>query len=373
MRPTVKPMNLCFSSGPTKKRPGWSITNLNTASLGRSHRSSYGVERVRHLVALTRDVLAIPDSYHVAIMPGSCTAAMEAALWSLLGPLPLDFVTFDVFGDLWVHDGLRELKLQEARVFESLPGVLPDLSEISPAHDLILTWNGTTTGVCMPNGDWISPDRKGLVICDATSALFAMPFPWEKMDAVAFSWQKALGGEAGHGMLVLSPRAIERLNSYKPPWPMPRLFRLAHEGKFSKEIFEGMTINTPSLLCIEDCIDALTWCERMGGLSALIARSQANLKAVETWVLETPWIEFLARDPRIRSSTSICLRFAEAPDDWELPKAIAALLEEEGVAFDILGHIRSVPSLRLWGGPMVETSDIQALLPWITWAHEKIA
>jgi len=373
MRPLEKPKNPYFSSGPTRKRPGWSCEFLNTASLGRSHRSSYGVDRIRHLVALTRDVLEIPETYHVAIMPGSCTAAMEAALWSLLGPKPIDFVTFDVFGDLWVHDGLRELKLQDTRVFESLPGVLPDLTGINPSHDLVLTWNGTTTGVCMPNADWISPDRKGLVICDATSALFAMPFPWEKMDAVAFSWQKALGGEAGHGMLVLSPRAVERLNSYKPPWPMPRLFRIAQEGKFSKEIFEGMTINTPSLLCIEDCIDALTWCVSLGGLPALIARSEANLKAVETWVLETPWIEFLARDPRIRSSTSICLRFSEAPDDWELPKAIAALLEEEGVAFDILGHIRSVPSLRLWGGPMVETSDIQALLSWITWAHEKIA
>lgn len=373
MRPTVKPKNLCFSSGPTRKRPGWSCGALNTSSLGRSHRSSYGVERVRHLVALTRNVLEIPDDHHVAILPGSCTGAMEAALWSLLGPLPVDFVTFDVFGNLWVHDGIHELKLQNTRVFDAKPGFLPDLSEINPNHDLVFTWNGTTTGVCIPDGDWISPDRKGLVICDATSALFAMPFPWEKMDAVAFSWQKALGGEAAHGMLVLSPRAVERLNSYQSPWPIPRLFRLTLEGVFSKDIFEGMTVNTPSLLCIEDCIDALTWCVSLGGLPALIGRSQANLKAVETWVLETPWIELLSRDPHIRSSTSICLRFTEAPDDWELPKAIAALLEEEGVAFDILGHIRSVPNLRIWGGPMVETSDVQALLPWITWAHEKIA
>jgi phosphoserine aminotransferase len=372
MRPSLKPQNPCFSSGPTRKRSGWSKEALNTVSLGRSHRSSYGIERIRHLVALTRDLLEIPDTYHVAIMPGSCTGAMEAALWSLLGPLPVDCVAFDVFGNLWVHDVLHELKVQDTRVFEALPGLLPGLSDINPSHDLVLTWNGTTAGVCIPNGDWISPDRKGLVICDATSALFAMPFPWEKMDAVAFSWQKALGGEAGHGMLVLSPRAVERLNSYKPPRPMPRLFRLTQDGKFSKDIFEGMTINTPSLMCIEDCIDTLTWCVSLGGLPSLIGRSQANLKAVEKWVLETPWIEFLASNPETRSSTAICVRFKEAPDDWELPKAIAALLEDEGVAFDILGHSRSVPGLRFWGGPTVEASDMEILLPWITWAHEKI-
>ncbi len=373
MRPLLKPTNPKFSSGPTRKRPGWSVDALDTTSLGRSHRSSYGIERIRHMAALTREVLEIPPRYQILLMPGSCTAAMEAALWSLLGHLPVDFITFDVFGDLWVHDGIRELKLQDHHVFEAIPGSLPDLSDINPSHDLVFTWNGTTTGVCMPHGNWISSDRKGLVICDATSALFAMPFPWEKMDAVAFSWQKALGGEAGHGMLVLSPQAIERLNSYRPPWPVPRVFRLAQEGKFSKQIGEGMSLNTPSLLCIEDCIDALTWCLRWGGLPSLIARSQANLKAVEDWVLETPWIEFLAHDPQIRSSTSICLRFKEAPEDWELPQAIASLLEEEEVAFDILGHIRSVPSLRLWGGPMVETTDIQALLPWITWAYKEIA
>ena len=372
MRPSLKPQNPHFSSGPTRKRPGWSVEGINTASLGYSHRSSYGLERIRHLITLMRYVLEIPEAYHVAIMPGSCTGAMEAALWSLLGPRAVDLMAFDVFGKLWVYDVLHELRLQDVRVFEAEPGFLPDLSAVNFSHDVVMTWNGTTTGVRIPDGAWIDSDRKGLVICDAISALFAMPFPWDKMDAVAFSWQKGLGGEAAHGMLILSPKAVERLNFHTPSWPMPRLFQLTHEGKFSQRIFEGMTINTPSFLCIEDCIDALTWCTRLGGLPALIARSQANLKAVEEWVSETPWIEFLATNPIIRSSSSICLFFPEDSKDWELPKAIAALLEQEGVAFGILGHIHSVPSLRLWGGPMIETSDIKALLPWIRWAYEKV-
>jgi phosphoserine aminotransferase len=372
MRPALKPENPCFSSGPTRKRPEWSVGNLSTASLGRSHRSPYGVERIRYLTALTRDVLAIPEEYHVAIMPGSCTHAMEAALWSLLGPLPVDFLSFDVFGQLWAYDGVSELKLKDTHVFESVPGVLPDLAAVNSSHDVVFNWNSTTTGVCMPGGDWIASDRKGLTLCDATSALFATPFPWEKMDAVAFSWQKGLGGEGGHGMLVLSPRAVERLESYTPPWPLPRLFRLTQGGKFMKGIFEGMTINTPSLLCIEDCIDALTWCKDIGGLPALIARSQANLRVVEEWVTEVPWIEFLARDPRTRSSTSLCLYFPEAPSSWDLPKAIADLLDKEGVAHDTLGHLREAPCLRLWGGPTVDTSDLKALLPWIEWAYKTV-
>ncbi len=372
MRPTLKPENPCFSSGPTSKRPGWSVELLNTASLGRSHRSPYGVERIRHLITLMRDVLDIPQDYHVAMMPGSCTHAMEAALWSLLGPKPVDFLSFDVFGKLWVHDGVQELKLKNTRVFEATPGELSDLSAVDPSHDVVLTWNSTTTGVCIPNGDWIASSRTGLVICDATSALFAMPFPWEKMDAVAFSWQKGLGGEAGHGMLVLSPRAVERLESYTPPWPIPRLFLLAQEGKFIKDIFEGMTINTPSLLCVEDCIDALLWCKSIGGLPALVARSNANLKAVETWVAVTPWIDFLAHDPALRSSTALCLSFKDDPKNWDLPKAVAALLDKEGVAYDTLGHIRSAPSLRLWGGPTVETASLKALFPWIEWAYKTL-
>jgi phosphoserine aminotransferase len=372
MRPLLKPQDPRFSSGPTKKRPGCSFNTLNIDSLGRSHRSSYGVARIRYLVSLMRELLEIPENYYVALLPGSCTVAMEAALWSLLGPLPIDVLSFDVFDKLWIHDILDELKLQNTKIIEAIPGFIPDLSAVHPSHDLVLTWNGTTTGVCMPNGDWISSDRKGLVICDGTSAVFATPFPWEKIDAVAFSWQKALGGEAAHGMLVLSPRAVERIHSYTPPWPMPRPFRLTHEGKFSQGLFEGLTINTPSLLCIEDCIDALTWGISIGGLETFIARSQANLQAVEDWVSETPWVEFLGRNPQTRSSTALCLRFKEAPEDWELPKAIAALLEQENIAFDILGHIYSVPHLRIWGGPTVETTDIKALLPWITWAYQKV-
>jgi len=372
MKPSLKPINPCFSSGPTRKRPGWSLENLTSSLVGRSHRSEQGVKKIHEMVTLIRDVLEIPDGYYVALMAGSCTVAMEAAMWSLLGPLPVDFITYDIFGDLWAYDGTGELKLQNSRVLKAEPGFLPDLSQVNFSHDVVLTWNGTTAGVCVPDGNWIPSQRKGLVICDATSALFAMDFPWEKMDAVAFSWQKGLGGEAAHGMLVLSPQAVERLESYTPSWPIPRVFKLSQEGSFSKRVFEGMTINTPSLLCVEDSLDALDWCKKTGGLQTLIQRSQANLKAVEEWVAATPWIDFVARDPKVRSSSSICLYFPEDPENWDLPKSVARALDQEGVAFDILGHIRSVPSLRLWGGPMVETSDLKALLPWILWAYEKV-
>lgn len=372
MRPSLKPSNPSFSSGPTRKRPGWSINNIDTTFLGRSHRSSYGVERIRYLVALTREILEIPENYYLGVMPGSCTGAMEAAMWSLLGHVPADFLIYDVFSELWAYDGLQELKLPQTNVLKGNPGFLPDLSRVDFSHDVVLTWNGTTTGVCFPDGNWIPTERKGLTICDATSSLFGMPFPWEKMDAVAFSWQKGLGGEAANGMLALSPRAVERLESYTPSWPIPRIFRLTQDGKFLKEIFEGLTINTPSLFCVEDCIDALEWCKNFGSLPALVNRSQANLKVVEEWVSETPWIDFVAREPQTRSSTSICLYFPEAPDNWDLPKAIAALLEKEGAGYDILGHIWSVPSLRIWGGPMIDPTDMKALLPWITWAYEEI-
>lgn len=370
MRPFLKPQNPSFSSGPTRKRPGWSLEALDLQSLGRSHRSPDGLERIRHLIALMRKTLEIPSDYHLAIIPGSCTGAMEAALWSLLGPQPVDFISFDVFGELWAHDGLKELKLKKTRLLKAKFGELPDLTSMDPDHDVVLTWNGTSTGLCLSDGEWLREDRRGLVICDGTSTLFSMSFPWEKMDAVAFSWQKGLGGEGGHGMLVLSPRAVDRLNSYAPPWPMPRLFRLTREGIFNKGTFEGLTINTPSMLCIEDCIDALTWCEAIGGLPSLIARSAANLKVVEAWVAATPWIEFVAQDPRNRSPSSICLTFPEDPDRWDLPTCLAKRLHEEGIAKDILNHAHAIPALRLWGGAMVETSDMEALLPWITWAYE---
>lgn len=372
MQPLLRPQRPNFSSGPTSKRPNWSVNELDLVTVGRSHRSSLCLDRINHLVNLTKDVLEIPETYHVGILPGSCTGAMEAAMWSLLGPRPVDFVSFDVFGDLWVQDGLKELKLENAHVLTAPPGRLPDLSKVNPSHDVVFTYNGSTTGVCAPQGDWISDEREGLVICDAISALFTVSFPWEKMDVVGFAWQKGLGGEAAHGMLVLSPRAVERLESYRPPWPIPRVFRLAEEGKFSKRIFEGMTINTPSMFIIEDFIDALTWAKNLGGLPVLISRSKANLKAVEEWVETTPWIEFLVQDPAIRSSSTICLRFPEDPENWLYPKAIASLLEDNGIAYGILGHTSSVPSLRIWGGPTVETSDIKALLPWITWAYGQV-
>lgn len=364
----MKPLNTHFSSGPTSKRPGWTgIDKLEP--LGRSHRSTLGVERISYAVDLTRQVLEIPESYLIGIIPGGCTGAMETALWNLLGPNPVDFISFDVFGKLWVQDGLQELKLKDSRTLSAEPGYLPNLSQVNPAHDVVLTWNGTTTGVAIPNGEWISDRRTGLVICDAISALFAMRVPWDKLDVVAFSWQKGIGSEGAHGMLVLSPRAVQRIESYTPPWPIPRLFRLKHEGAFAKRIFEGMTINTPSLLCVEDYTQALLWAKKLGGLDPLIERSKNNLKAVEDWAHHTPWIEFMAKDPASRSSTSICLRFPEDPENWTLPKKIAHLLEAEGIAFDILGHLGSKPCLRIWGGPTIETKDIQALLPWITWAY----
>lgn len=372
MRPQLKPEDPRFSSGPSKKRPQWTTQVLDLTSLGRSHRSAYALDRIRHMTTLIRNLLEIPENYHVAILPGSCSGAMETALWSLLGPRPVDVITFDVFGNLWAYDILNELKLENIHVFEAPIGFLPDLSKVNPSHDIALTWNGTTSGVVIPHADWIPASQEGLVICDAISALCSMHFPWEKMDAVAFSWQKGLGGEAAHGMLALSPKAVERLETHTPPWPIPRIFRLRRNGTFAQDIFEGYTINTPSLLCIEDCIDALSWGLSLGGLPALIARSQENLRTVEEWVEDTPWIEFLAQDPRTRSSSSICLRFPEAPDDWELPKAIANLLEKEGVAFDVLGHTSSLPNIRLWGGPTVESSDIKAVLPWITWAHKEV-
>ncbi len=372
MQPSLKPERPNFSSGPTCKRPNWRIDKLDLITIGRSHRSSLCLDRINHLVDLTKNVLEIPETYHVGILPGSCTGAMEAAMWSLLGPRPVDFVSFDVFGNVWIHDGLKELKLKNTQVLTAPPGCLPDLSKVNPSHDVVFTYNGSTTGVCVPNGEWISDKREGLVICDAISALFSMSFPWEKMDVVSFAWQKGLGGEAAHGMLVLSPRAVERLESHRPPWPIPRVFRLAEEGKFSKRIFEGMTINTPSMFIIEDFIDALTWAQDIGGLPILISRSKANLKAVEEWVEKTPWIEFLVQDPEIRSSSTICLRFPEDPVGWLYPKAIASLLEDNGIAYGILGHTSSVPCLRIWGGPTVEASDIKALLPWITWAYEQV-
>ncbi len=369
----AKPNNPRFSSGPTTKHPEWSIEKLNLESLGRSHRSKFSLSRIQELTQRTRDILNIPDDYLVAITPGSCTGAIEMAMWNLLGQRPVDIFSWGVFGNLWVRDIVEELKLPDIHLHQAEDGYLPDLNFYNPDHDCVLTWNETTTGVCVPNGDWIPENRKGLVICDATSAAFAIDLDWSKLDATAFSWQKCLGGEAGHGMIVLSPRAVERLESYTPHWPIPRLFRIKKDGKVIKVTFDGMTISTTSLLCIEDTLDALVWIQQNGGLSAMIQRSQKNFQAVEKWVSERSWVDFTGQDTKTRSTTSICLDLLDIPPESrrDLIHQIRDYLADETVAFDIAGHKYASPNLRIWGGPMVETEDIQRLLPWIEAAYKK--
>ncbi len=375
LKPTSRPMRTSFSSGPCAKRPGYSLAELDHSLLGRSHRGKEPKARLAEVIERSRTVLQMPNDWRLGVVPASDTGAVEMALWSLLGLRPVDILSFETFSATWASDVVRQLKLSDARILSAPFGELPDLAAVDPAHDLVLAWNGTTSGVRMPHGDWIAADREGLVICDATSAAFAMHLPWPKLDVVTWSWQKALGGEAGHGMLALSPRAVERLLSYTPPWPLPKIFRLTTGGRLIEGLFAGETINTPSLLCVEDALDGLRWAEREGGLPALIGRSEANLRAVAAWVARSDWATFLAADPAIRSSTSICLRIA-APWFGSLPPAeqmkasrgIAALLAEEGVAHDIASHKDSPPGLRIWGGATIETSDIEALLPWLDWA-----
>lgn len=369
----AKPNNPRFSSGPTTKHPGWSIDKLDLESLGRSHRSQFSLNRIQELLQRTRDILGIPDDYSVAITPGSCTGAIEMAMWNLLGQRPIDLFSWGVFGNLWVRDVIEELKLSNIHLYQAEDGYLPDLSFYNPDHDCVLTWNETTTGVCVPNSDWIPADRNGLIICDATSAAFAMDLDWSKLDATAFSWQKCLGGEAGHGIIVLSPQAMERLESYTPHWPIPRLFRIKKDGKVIKVIFEGMTISTTSLLCIEDTLSALEWIQQQGDLSAMIQRSQKNFQAVEEWVNQQPWIEFTAKSPATRSTTSICMDLIDIPMESrrDFILQIRDYLADENVAFDIAGHKYASPNLRIWGGPMMETEDIQRLLPWIEKAYKK--
>jgi phosphoserine aminotransferase len=351
------------------------LANLDAALLGRSHRGKEPKARLAEVIDRSRTVLEMPNDWRLGIVPASDTGAVEMALWSLLGNRPVDILSFETFSATWASDVLRQLRLPDTRVLSAPFGALPDLAAVDPAHDLVLAWNGTTSGVRMPHGDWIAADREGLVICDATSAAFAMALPWPKLDVVTWSWQKALGGEAGHGMLALSPRAVERLLTYTPPWPLPKIFRLTSGGKLIEGVFAGETINTPSMLCVEDALDGLRWAESEGGLPALIARSEANLRAVAAWVARSDWAGFLAADPAIRSSTSICLRitapwFAELPppDQAKASRGIAALLAEEGVAHDIASHKDSPPGLRIWGGATIETADIEALLPWLDWA-----
>ncbi len=379
-RPDVRPANPHFSSGPCAKRPGWSLAALAPALLGRSHRAREPKARIAEVIARSRAVLEMPADWRLAVVPASDTGAVEMALWSLLGPLPVDVLAFESFSQAWATDIVKQLKLPATRVLEAPYGRLPDLAQVSPAHDVVLAWNGTTAGVRIPDGDWIAADRAGLVIADATSAAFAMRLPWDKLDVVTWSWQKVLGGEAAHGMLALSPRAVARLESHKPAWPMPKIFRLTSGGKLNEGLFAGETINTPSLLCVEDALDGLRWAERIGGLPALIARSEANLAAIAGFVASRDWIDFVAEVPATRSPTSICLKLTapwvtalNTDGQAKVAKEIAAMLEREGAALDIGGHRDAPPGLRIWGGATVESDDIAAVLPWLDWAYAQVA
>ncbi len=378
--PSLRPANPNFGSGPCAKRPGFSLDALAPAMLGRSHRSKQPKARLAEVIARSRAVLGMPADWKLGIMPGSDTGAFEAALWSLLGARGVDVLAFESFSEGWATDVVKQLKLPDARVLTAPYGRVPDLGAVDCRRDVVLAWNGTTSGVRIPGGEWIPRDREGLVICDATSAAFAMALPWEKLDVVTWSWQKVLGGEAAHGMLALAPRAVARLETHKPAWPLPKIFRLTKAGKLIDGIFKGETINTPSMLCVEDALDGLRWAESIGGLDALIARSGANLTTVADWVARTPWVDFLAEDPAIRSSTSICLTIvapwftALAPEaQAAAAKRLVAVLEDEGVAYDIGAYRDAPPGLRIWGGATVETADIAALLPWLDWAEARVA
>jgi phosphoserine aminotransferase len=378
MKPLRRPANPCFSSGPCAKRPGWSPAALEHALLGRSHRSKLGLAQLVEIIERSRAVLRIPADYKIGIVPASDTGAVEMALWSLLGARGVDLLSWENFGEGWVADVTDQLRLPDVRVMHAPYGKLPGLTQVDPDRDAVFVWNGTTSGVRVPNGDWISADRKGLTICDATSAAFAMRLPWDKLDVVTWSWQKALGGEAAHGMIALSPRAVERLESYTPPWPLPKIFRLTAKGKLIDGIFRGETINTPSMLCLEDAIDSLKWAESVGGLEGCVARAEANLAVVADWVGRTPWIEFLAADPATQSCTSPCLMITDpwftslaAETRFTTSRRMLARLEDEGVGYDLATHRASPPGIRIWTGATIERADVEALLPWLDWAWEQ--
>ncbi|HQD14186.1 MAG TPA: phosphoserine transaminase [Ottowia sp.] len=368
-RPTRKPQVPNFSSGPCAKRPGYDVAALDLSALGRSHRSALGKQLLGAACSETARILGLPAGWRVGIVPASDTGAVEMALWSLLGARGVDMLAWESFGAGWVTDVVKQLKLKDVTRHEAGYGELPDLSKVNFDNDVVFTWNGTTSGVRVPHGDWIPDERAGLTICDATSAVFAMELPWHKLDVVTYSWQKVLGGEGAHGMLILGPRAVERLESYSPPWPLPKIFRMTSGGKLSEGIFQGDTINTPSMLCVADYLDALQWCERVGGVPGTIARSTANLKAIEDFVATHPWISFLAKTPETRSNTSVCLSL-DLPA--EQVKALVKLLEKEGVAYDIGSYKDAPPGIRIWCGATVETADVRALLPWLAWAYEQI-
>ncbi len=379
IKPAVRPARPFFSSGPCAKRPGWTAEALAGAFLGRSHRAKEGKARLKKAIDLTKSILGIPADFRVGIVPASDTGAVEMALWSMLGPRPVDVFAWESFGEDWVTDTVKQLKIADSRAIKAPYGELPDLSKADPAHDIVFTWNGTTSGVRAPNGDFIAANREGITICDATSAAFAMELPWDKLDVVTFSWQKVLGGEAAHGMLVLSPRAVARLESYTPDRPLPKIFRMTKGGKLNAALFEGETINTPSMLALEDYLDTLKWAEGIGGLKALIGRVTANAAALGRFVKESAWIDFLAADEAYRSPTSVCLKITDpafAPLDEEAQydkvKKLAAVLEKEGVALDIAGHRNAPPGLRIWCGATVDHADIEALGPWLDWAWAEV-
>ena len=378
-RPGIRPANPNFSSGPCAKRPEWSFDALDDALIARSHRSGPGKLKLTETIDRTRAVLDIPDNYRVGIVPASDTGAVEMAMWSLLGQRGVDILAWESFGIGWQTDVTKQLKLEDVRLLSADYGQLPDLSTINFSRDVVFTWNGTTSGVCVPDGDWIASDRQGLTICDATSAVFAYDLPWEKLDVTTYSWQKVMGGEAAHGVLILSPRAVKRLETYSPPWPMPKIFRLTKDGKLIEAIFRGETINTPSMIVVEDALDGLKWAERKGGHKVLIARCKANLAAIEGWVFKSSWASFLAQKKAHRSRTSVCLM---VDDDWFnnlkldkqsiVIKAIVKKLDEEGVAYDIGSHRDAPPGFRLWAGATVETSNLEKLFPWLDWAYAEI-
>ncbi len=379
-KPAIRPARPEFSSGPCAKRPGWTPENLRNAVLGRSHRSKLGKARLKAAIDQTREVLEVPADFLIGIVAGSDTGAVEMAMWSMLGARPVQLLAFESFGKDWVTDVTKQLKLPDVEVLSAPYGQLPDTSKVDPAKDLVFTWNGTTSGVRVPNADFISADREGITICDATSAAFAQDLDWAKLDVVTFSWQKALGGEGAHGILILSPRAVARLESYTPAWPMPKLFRMTKAGKIAADIFEGATINTPSMLCVEDALDALKWAASIGGLQAMQARADQNLKVLADWVAKTPWVEFLAATPEIRSNTSVCLKvvdpkIAALSEDAQadFAKKLASLLEKEGAALDIGGYRDAPAGLRIWCGATVEASDLEALTPWLDWAFATVS
>ena len=377
--PAVRPARPFFSSGPCAKRPGWTPEALSGALLGRSHRSKPAKAKLKDAIDRTKSLLGIPADFRVGIVPASDTGAVEMALWSLLGPRPVDCFAWESFGEDWVTDTIKQLKIRDSRIIRADYGALPDLASADPKHDIVFLWNGTTSGVRVPDADWIANDREGLTICDATSAAFAMELPWRKLDVATFSWQKVLGGEAAHGMIVLSPRAVARLEGYSPPWPMPKIFRMTKDGKLVDGIFEGETINTPSMLALEDYLDAITWAEGIGGLKALIARSQDNLGVLDRWVRDCGWADFLASEQGSRSNTSVCLKII---DPWfralgsdaqaDAAKKVATLLEKEGVAYDVAGYRAAPPGLRIWCGATVDKADLEALTPWLDWAWAKV-